>query len=158
MDPEKLVDWICLTMCRTQRTRRACAWQLAGHPLRLGGHPTRANIWSHHMVLFCFSGKLGVEKTMRVVARLPTASFAFNSLVEDLPTHPGCVGTDLKIVYSEQNLKSDVRNANTALGVDVPRTKPELPQAGPGWEVRSGGAGGGHPFFRSCQWGLHSTL
>ena len=43
------------------------------------------------MVLFCFSGKLGVEKTMRVVARLPTASFAFRSLVEDLPTHPGCV-------------------------------------------------------------------
>ena len=56
------------------------------------------------------------------------------------------------IVYSEQNLKSDVRNVNTALGVDVPRTKPELPQAGPGWEVRSGGAGGRHPFFG------HSTL
>ena len=48
---------------------------------------------------------------------------------------------------SEQSLKSDVRNVNTALGVDVPRTKPELPQAGPGWKVRSGRAGGGHPFF-----------
>ena len=50
-------------------------------------------------------------------------------------------------MYSEQNLKSDVRNVNTALGVDAPRTKPGLPQAGPDWEVRSGGAGGRHPFF-----------
>ena len=44
------------------------------------------------MVLFCFSGKLGVEKTMRVVARLPTASFGFTSLVEDIPRHPGVPG------------------------------------------------------------------
>ena len=29
-------------------------------------------------------------------------------------------------MHSEQNLKSDVRNVNTALGVDVPRTKPEI--------------------------------
>ena len=48
------------------------------------------------MVLFCFSGKLGVEKTMRVVARLPTASFAFRSLVEDLPTQPGVCRHGLK--------------------------------------------------------------
>ena len=29
----------------------------------------------------------------------------------------------------------------------MPRTKPELPQAGLGWEVISGGASGRHPFF-----------
>ena len=50
-------------------------------------------------------------------------------------------------MYSEQNLKSDVRNVSTVLGFDIPGTKPELPQAGPGWQVGSGGAGGGRPFF-----------
>ena len=51
------------------------------------------------MVLFCFSGKLGVEKTMRAVARLPTASFGFTLPVEDLPTHPGVCRHGLKDTY-----------------------------------------------------------
>jgi len=61
-------------------------------------------------------------------------------------------------VYSEQNLKSDVRNVNTALGVDVPRTKPELPQAGPILPVALAAASFGSPLKWLMRWWLSVTL